>query len=96
MKTNILNYNGSLANRTTAAQERQRIETLANQGEQVTLDYAGVVSLSGSYADELFGVYALRHGIEGLKATIKIKGASTTVARAIGQAIQNRMTPSAA
>lgn len=96
MKTNLLNYNGSLANRTTAAQERLRIEKLADQGYQIILDYSDVVSLSGSYADELFGIYAYRHGVDGLKAAIKIKGASAAVGRAVGQAIQNRMSPSAA
>jgi len=94
--TNTLKYKGSLANRTTAAQERARIEALARHGEQVVLDFSDVVSLSGSYADELFGVFTQRHGVQALKSTLKIKGASPAVTRAIGLAIQQRMTANAA
>ncbi|MGM0985135.1 MAG: STAS-like domain-containing protein [Pseudomonadota bacterium] len=94
--TNTLKYKGSLANRTTAAQERAKIEALASQGDQVVLDLSDVVSLSGSYADELFGVFTQRHGVQALKSTIKIKGASPAITRAIGLAIQQRMTARAA
>lgn len=94
--TNTLKYKGSLANRTAAAHERAYIEALASQGEQVVLDLSDVVSLSGSYADELFGVFTQRHGVQALKSTLKIKGASPAITRAIGLAIQQRMTASAA
>lgn len=94
--TKILKYKGSLANRTTAAQERAQIEALAQQGEQVILDYSEVISLSGSYADELFGVFTQRYGAQALKACLKVKGASQSVARAIGLAIQQRMPAHAA
>ncbi|BBI51064.1 hypothetical protein HORIV_34850 [Vreelandella olivaria] len=93
---NTLKYKGSLANRITAAQERSRIEALTQQNETVILDYNEVISLSGSYADELFGVYTQRYGPQALKANLKIKGACPAVARSIGQAIQNRMPASAA
>ncbi|RTR01970.1 STAS-like domain-containing protein [Halomonas nitroreducens] len=94
--TKTLKYKGSLANRNTAAQERHQIEELAYKGEQVVLDYSEVSSLSGSYADELFGVFTQRHGAQALKSTLKVKGASQAVAHAIGQAIQQRMKAHAA
>lgn len=94
--TNTLKYKGSLANRTAAAQERANIEVLARQGEQVVLDLSDVISLSGSYADELFGVFTQRHGVQALKSTLKIKGANPAITRAIGLAIQQRMSASAA
>ncbi|MDI5890636.1 STAS-like domain-containing protein [Halomonas rhizosphaerae] len=94
--TKTLKYKGSLANRTTAAKERAQIETLARQGETVILDYSDVISLSGSYADELFGIFTQRYGAQALKTTIKVQGASSTVARAIGLAIQHRMPANAA
>lgn len=94
--TNTLKYKGSLANRTTAAKERALIEQLAARGEQVVLDYSNVTSLSGSYADELFGVFTKRYGAQALKTVLKVKGASSSVAQAIGLAIQHRMPASAA
>ncbi|NIC36804.1 STAS-like domain-containing protein [Halomonas desiderata] len=94
--TKTLKYKGSLANRTAAAQERAQIEALAQQGEQVILDYSEVISLSGSYADELFGVFTQRHGTQALRSSLKVKGASQPVAHAIGLAIQHRMPASAA
>lgn len=94
--TKTVKYKGSLANRTAAGKERAQIEALARQGEQVILDYSEVISLSGSYADELFGVFTQRYGAQALKRTLKVKGASQSVARAIGLAIQHRMPASAA
>lgn len=94
--TKTLKYKGSLANRTAAAKERTHIEAIAQQGETVILDYADVISLSGSYADELFGVFTQRHGTQALRTVLKIKGAAPNVTRAIGEAIQNRMVASAA
>lgn len=93
--TKTLKYKGSLANRTAAAQERAQIEALAQQGEQVILDYSEVISLSGSYADELFGVFTQRHGTQALRSSLKVKGAASR-AHAIGLAIQHRMPANAA
>lgn len=94
--TKTLKYKGSLASRSAAAQERALIENIARRGEQVVLDYSDVVSLSGSYADELFGVFTQHHGAQALKSTLKVKGASSAVTYAIGVAIQHRMTQTAA
>ena len=96
MKTISLKYEGSLANRVTAASERKRIEDAVSKGEHVVIDYSNVVSLSGSYADELFGSLVKHHGAEFIKTSIKVIGASKDTARSIGVAIQNRMTAAAA
>lgn len=89
--TKILKYKGSLANRVSAAQERNAILEIAKQGKPAVLDYSDVTSLSGSYADELFGIITKRYGVNALKASVKVTGATPPVARAIGLAIQHRM-----
>nr|WP_298411359.1 STAS-like domain-containing protein [uncultured Halomonas sp.] len=94
--TKTLKYKGSLANRTAAAKERFQLEAIASLDERVILDYTDVISLSGSYADELFGVFTQRHGAQTLKTILKVRGANESVARAIGLAIQHRMPASAA
>ncbi|MDW0359012.1 STAS-like domain-containing protein [Halomonas venusta] len=91
MKTISFEYKGSLANRVSAAQERRKIEEAVGQRQKVVIDYSGVTSLSGSYADELFGILVKFYGADAVKTSIKVVGARTEVVRAIGLAIQNRM-----
>lgn len=91
MNHNTLFYKGSLANRSSAARERKKLEDLASCTGSVILDYSDVYSLSGSYADELFGVFAAEHGIDALKTQVRIRNATPHVAKEIGLAIQNRV-----
>lgn len=80
-----------LASRQAAARLRAEIESKVQAGEQVKLNFHKVFSVSESYADELFGVLALRNGLSWLSENISIHGADAVVFRAIVSAIRQRL-----
>lgn len=65
---------------------------LADLGLKVTLDFSNVVSVSSSFADELFGVLVLEHGIEWLRDHVDVKGAAPDVLRSLLKAIDRRVS----
>ena len=81
-----------LASRQAAAELRARIEQCAQSGEKVAIDLGSVFSISESYADELFGVLALRHGLEWLTDRVVFHNAKPVVFRAIADAIRQRLS----
>lgn len=84
-----------LASRHAAARVRVPVEAHALAGGLVTIDLGKVLSLSESYADELFGVLVARHGLEWFAEHIALAGASPIVFRAIALAIRHRLEAAA-
>ncbi|MCX7113034.1 MAG: STAS-like domain-containing protein [Proteobacteria bacterium] len=92
MKTKVFSPEGTdLASRRTAAHLRTQVTTVLKSGEKVAFDLSNVVSISESYADELFGVLALEYGIKEFVASVTIRGASPVVLRRIAEAIKERL-----
>jgi hypothetical protein len=79
-----------LASRTSASRLRSSFE-----GElidsTVRLDLTNVLSISESYADELFGVLVQQYGLEWVFSRIQVVGASPPVVRTIRTAIRYRL-----
>ncbi len=80
-----------LASRQAAAELRALVEARASSGYQVALNFQKVFSVSESYADELFGVLAVRYGLEWLSNFVAIQNATPVVFRAIVSAIRQRL-----
>ena len=80
-----------LASRQAAAHLRTQVESCVLAGEQVSIDLNGVFSISESYADELFGVLALRYGLEWLSDHVALHNVNPTAFRAIAGAIRQRL-----
>ncbi|TAJ80357.1 MAG: DUF4325 domain-containing protein [Gallionellaceae bacterium] len=80
-----------LASRQAAAELRAEIERSVSAGKKVSIDLGAVLSVSESYADELFGVLALRHGLEWLSEHVGLHNLNPFVFRAIASAIRQRL-----
>jgi hypothetical protein len=80
-----------LASRQAAAVLRAEIESHVLADRKVTIDLGAVLSISESYADELFGILALRHGLEWLSDNVAVHHPSAFVFRAIASAIRQRL-----
>lgn len=80
-----------LASRKTAAVERHKLLGHAATGNKVTVDLSNVVSVSYSYADELFGVLAAVKGWDWLTKNVHLKDANEHVLRVIAEAIDRRL-----
>ncbi len=92
MKTKVFSPEGTdLASRRSAAHLRNQVADVLKSGDKVTFDLSNVVSLSESYADELFGVLVLEYGITEFVASVSIRGASRNVLRRIAEAIKERL-----
>lgn len=87
-----------LASRQAAAELRAQIvqHVLTGSKQRASIDFSNVLSISESYADELFGVLALRYGLEWLTNSVVIHQASPFVFRAISNAIRQRLSSQAA
>ena len=55
-------YGAVLAGRQPATEIREEVERLVRSGEAVTVDLEGIVTMSPSFADELFGKLAANVG----------------------------------
>jgi hypothetical protein len=84
-----------LASRQAAAELRARIEQGVLSGEKISIDLSAVFSISESYADELFGVLALRYGLEWLTDHVVLHNLKPFVFRAIADAIRQRLSSKA-
>ncbi|OGS96755.1 MAG: hypothetical protein A3K04_01020 [Gallionellales bacterium RBG_16_56_9] len=81
-----------LASRQAAALLCAQIERRVLAGEKVAIDLSAVFSISESYADELFGVLALRYGLEWLTDHVALHNLKPFVFRAIADAIRQRLS----
>lgn len=86
-----------LASRAQAGRLRNKIEHAISLGKNVAVDLTGVISISESYADELFAVLVLHHGIEWFSSNINLLHQSQnsahvllSIARAIRQRLDNQ------
>lgn len=80
----------SLASR--ARGRELRLQVKANDGP-CTLDFAEVLSVSESFADELLGVLVADHGVDWLSQHIAFENVSTPVRGVILDVIERRTTP---
>lgn len=96
MKEKILTIaETDLASRFAAARFRSLVEKAILDGSKVTIDLGAVLSISESYADELFGVLAVRVGLEEFVERVRVRDASTSVIHAIANAVRRRLNLSA-
>lgn len=86
----ILFNNTDLASRSVARVKRQEVEPLILAGETLVFDCSKVESISGSYADELFGVLALQFGEETLLSKIKLRNCKEHCLEVIAESIMKR------
>jgi len=89
MKTHIFTEH-DLASRTKARGLRSLLFQDLEAAGIVELDFKNVRSISDSFADELFGILAARHGVENLASKVKIENASRQLLLVIASNIQNR------
>jgi hypothetical protein len=81
-----------LASRALAAQERENIVNYIDNGKTVLLNLEGVLSMSASYGDELFGILAKQLGIQTVTSNLKIVNVSDSVLESIAEAMYVRST----
>ena len=84
-----------LASRQAAARFRAVVEERALVSDRVAIDLSAVLSLSESYADELFGVLVARYGLEWFAGHVSVHGAKPAVFRSIANAIRYRLEAAA-
>lgn len=80
-----------LASRQTAAVQRQRLLSAAQTTDRITVDLAGVLSISYSYADELFGVLAATQGWDWVARHVRLVNANDHALHVIAEIINRRL-----
>ncbi len=80
-----------LASRKAAAVERHKLAHQVASGNILVIDLSEVISISDSYADELFGVLAAANGLEWLVKNVRFRGASEAVLRSIAVVVTRRL-----
>lgn len=81
-----------LASRQAAAHLRLQVERLAEGSQKIQIDFSNVFSISESYADELFGVLAIKNNLDWLTAHVSILHANEATFRSIANAIRQRLS----
>lgn len=81
-----------LASRKTAVEKREEILKSVARGEIVVIDLSAVLSISGSYADELFGVLAAVTSLDWIHEHVQLVGARESVLRDIASSINRRLS----
>lgn len=88
----IIIEHSDLASRQAAAQLRIQVENLAQNRHTVQIDFRNVFSISESYADELFGVLAIKKNLDWLTTNVSISHANEATFRSIANAIRQRLS----
>lgn len=80
-----------LASRKTAAAVRHNVINAITYDNRVIIDLSTVVTVSYSYADELFGVLAAVKGWDWITKNVRLQGANEHVLRVVAEAINRRL-----
>lgn len=81
---------GDLASRSRAIGERKKIEELLKENKHILVDCGEVLSISESYADEIFGVLVVQKGFDFLLENLTIVNARKHVLQSIASVIDRR------
>ena len=81
-----------LASINTAAEQLDEILKSVARGEIMVIDLSAVLSISGSYADELFGVLAAVTSLDWIHEHVQLVGARESVLRDIASSINRRLS----
>ena len=89
---NVANQYGiDISSRSAAAELRGLVVSAVEQHQFVQLDFDGVRTISGSVADELFGLLALTYGCEWFRKWISVTGLDELPRKAAIEAIIYRL-----
>lgn len=80
-----------LASRASAIKVRHSVENAINDGKVVSVDLASVLSISESYADELFAVLVEKYGLEWFSNNVKLSNHSPNLLLSVATAIKRRL-----
>lgn len=80
---------GDLASRRNASPQRELIKNQISENH-VLIDCSRVLSISESYADEIFGVLVKKYGIDFVLKNTTVVNASKSVLRVIASVIYRR------
>lgn len=81
-----------LASRRSAALLRASVNELLDNNVVVKIDLSNVQSISESYADELFGILVLEHGLGFFANNVSIECNEHGVLKYVVKAIKERLT----
>jgi anti-anti-sigma regulatory factor len=79
-----------LASRFTAIEKRELVLSEVNKGNKVIIDLTNVKFLSGSFADELFGVLFEDYGKDWLRENVTVKFKDPFIQKIIAETIDYR------
>lgn len=92
----LSDYGTDLSSRTTGSRVRGIVlNHLADNGGTITIDCAGLRTLSESFADELFGILVVERGEEWFRTHVRVVGMSESTRVAILRAIDARLSRTA-
>ena len=92
MKEYIINFKQTdLASRTLARAYRNDVESNLRANFKIIIDLDGVLSISESFSDELFGVIVAKYGVNTLTSNIKIINVDNTTIRSIASVVNRRV-----
>jgi hypothetical protein len=84
-------YGSDISSRFRASQLREEAVRFAVAGDFVELDFAGVRTISESFADELFGVLVEERGEEWFRARVKVINIATLPRTTVLEAVARRL-----
>lgn len=92
MTQGLIKLTGSdLASRQVAANYRAELLRLVANNGITEIDLSDVISVSYSFADELFGVLAATHGWVWFTNFVRLRGANEHVLRVIAEVVLRRL-----
>lgn len=92
MNDYIIKFNQTdLASRTLARSYRCNVESNIRENRKVLVDLDGVLSISESFSDELFGVIAAKYGVNALTDNVKIINVNNFILKSIAHVINRRV-----